>query len=133
MIYRNPHRRRISGSDTAPIDLFTAYCKSELNVDMVREYRFHGTRKWRFDYAVPALKIAVKCDGGVWGYGRHNRPQGEVQRRRRDGMGGAELHSPAADDPRHHRHPARNHRQTGGGDGEDGHTRTIKPLTTNNK
>ena len=70
MIYRNPHRRRISGSDTAPTDLFTAYCKSELNVDMVREYRFHG---------IPALKIAVECDGGVWGYGRHNRPKGYIK------------------------------------------------------
>ena len=79
MIYRNSNRRRISGTDTAPTDLFTAYCKSELNVDMVREYRFHPVRKWRFDYAVPALKIAVECDGGVWGYGRHNRPQGYIK------------------------------------------------------
>lgn len=79
MIYRNPHRRRISGTDTAPSDLFTAYVKSELGADMVREYRFHDTRKWRFDYAIPALKIAVECDGGVWTGGRHVSPQGYIR------------------------------------------------------
>ena len=72
-------KHNISGTDTAPTDLFTAYVKSELGADMVREYRFHDTRKWRFDYAIPALKIAVECDGGVWGYGRHNRPKGYIK------------------------------------------------------
>ena len=79
MIYRNHHRLRISGTDSAPSDLFTAYVRSELGADLVREYRFHPVRKWRFDYAIPALKIAVECDGGVWGYGRHNRPKGYIK------------------------------------------------------
>lgn len=45
-------------------------------VEVVKEYMFHYTRKWRFDYAIPELKVAVEIDGGVWDYGRHNRPQG---------------------------------------------------------
>ena len=47
-------------------------------VEVVKEYMFHYTRKWRFDYAIPELKIAIEIDGGVWDYGRHNRPQGYI-------------------------------------------------------
>lgn len=60
-------------------DLFTVYVKSELGAELVREYLFHPTRKWRFDYALPALRIAVECDGGVWTGGRHVSPQGYVK------------------------------------------------------
>lgn len=30
------------------------------------EVRFHPTRKWRFDYAWPAQKIAVEYQGGIF-------------------------------------------------------------------
>ena len=53
--------------------------KSELGYEPVKEYRFHPTRKWRFDYAIPALKIAVECDGGVWTGGRHVSPKGYMK------------------------------------------------------
>lgn len=35
-----------------------------------REFRFHPTRKWRFDFAFPEIKLAVECEGGLAG-GRH--------------------------------------------------------------
>lgn len=40
---------------------------------MEREYKFHPTRKWRFDFAWPKLKIALEIEGVVWGdaKGRH--------------------------------------------------------------
>jgi very-short-patch-repair endonuclease len=27
------------------------------------EYKFHPTRRWRFDYAIPHLKLAIEYDG----------------------------------------------------------------------
>lgn len=36
------------------------------------EWPFHPTRKWRFDYALPELKIAIEIDGGLFTGGRHS-------------------------------------------------------------
>lgn len=38
-----------------------------------REYRFHPVRKWRFDFAWPAQKLAVEVDGGAFSKGGHSR------------------------------------------------------------
>lgn len=35
--------------------------------DLEREYRFHPTRKWRFDFAFPSQKLAIEIEG----FGRH--------------------------------------------------------------
>lgn len=45
-------------------------------MECVKEYRFHPTRLWRFDYAIPDLRIAIEIDGGIWINGRHNRASG---------------------------------------------------------
>lgn len=46
--------------------------------NMEREYKFHPTRKWRFDFAWPDYKIAAEIEGGVWSQGRHVRGQGFI-------------------------------------------------------
>jgi very-short-patch-repair endonuclease len=43
-----------------------------------REVRFHNKRKWRFDYAMPDLKLAVEFEGGHWSGGRHTRGAGYI-------------------------------------------------------
>ena len=42
------------------------------------EWYFHPTRKWRFDYALPELKIAIEIDGGLFTGGRHSGGRGQL-------------------------------------------------------
>jgi very-short-patch-repair endonuclease len=54
------------------IDLFP-------HIDLVRQYRFHPVRRWRFDYASPDHRVAIEIQGGIWTNGRHSRGSGQVQ------------------------------------------------------
>lgn len=44
---------------------------------MAEEVRFHPSRKWRFDLAWPAQKIAVEIQGGIFIRGGHSRGVGQ--------------------------------------------------------
>lgn len=43
------------------------------------EYKFHPTRRWRFDWAFIEDKIAVEQEGAIWIQGRHTRGSGFVK------------------------------------------------------
>lgn len=58
------------------IDVFTQLCAKVLGVPPEKEYRFHASRLWRFDYAFPQHLIALEVEGGVHTGGRHIRPRG---------------------------------------------------------
>ena len=60
-------------------DQFELLCRLFSWPEYQREYRFHPTRKWRFDFAWPDHKVAVEIEGGVWSHGRHNRATGFIE------------------------------------------------------
>ena len=51
-------------------------CRAAGLPEPVTEYRFHATRRWRFDYAWPNWHVALEVDGGTWVAGRHSRGAG---------------------------------------------------------
>lgn len=40
------------------------------------EFRFDPTRRWRFDFAWPVLRVACEVEGGTFVAGRHSRGKG---------------------------------------------------------
>ena len=56
--------------------LFQAHWERNELPALTKEYRFHESRKWRFDFCLPDKMIAIEIDGGTWQNGRHNRAKG---------------------------------------------------------
>ncbi len=46
--------------------------------DSCAEFRFHPTRKWRADFAIPSIRLLIEIDGGIWSGGRHTRGGGFI-------------------------------------------------------
>jgi hypothetical protein len=76
-----PARRRIGpsvGEETLARDLALLSPLSSPLPAFLREYPFHVERRWRFDFAWPARKLAVEVEGVTYGDkgGRHQRAAG---------------------------------------------------------
>ena len=63
-------------SDTLAVAAVRAYCAQRGYPEPAPEYPFHPARRWRFDLAFPAERVAVELEGGVRTGGRHTRPGG---------------------------------------------------------
>lgn len=57
-------------------DMFTRLVKSELGLEVMKEYEFDPARRWRADYFIPEIKLCIEVEGGVWTQGRHTRGKG---------------------------------------------------------
>jgi very-short-patch-repair endonuclease len=56
------------------------YWCNEQAVKLEEEYRFHRERRYRSDFAIPALKVLLEYEGGIFmDRGGHNSPAG-IQR-----------------------------------------------------
>lgn len=58
-------------------DTFCMLVKQQTGYDVVMEYEFHPVRKWRFDYCIIELMIAIEQEGGVFGYRRKDGTRSE--------------------------------------------------------
>lgn len=47
-------------------------------VELVREFRFDKTRRWRADFASESARVLIEVEGGVWRGGRHTNPLGFI-------------------------------------------------------
>lgn len=52
------------------INLYCLYLKSK-GIEYELEYKFHPTRKWRADIAIPSLKALIEFDGIMSAKSRH--------------------------------------------------------------
>lgn len=62
--------------DKSHEDFMIKLITENTSYEVKREFRFHETRRWRFDAAITEIKIAFECEGGSWSGGRHVTPQG---------------------------------------------------------
>ena len=60
---------------------FVLLWKATGGPELTPEHKFHPTRKWRFDFALPDYKLAIEIDGGAFlpFGGRHGRGLGMVK------------------------------------------------------
>ena len=60
---------------------FVLLWKAAGGPELTAEHKFHPTRKWRFDFALPDYKLAIEIDGGAFlpFGGRHGRGMGMVK------------------------------------------------------
>lgn len=54
---------------------------NDLDIDYYKEYKFHSSRKFRFDFFLPISSeiikgIGIEYDGALWVRGRHQTPKG---------------------------------------------------------
>lgn len=48
------------------IELNLQYWANEKKLDLVSEFKFNENRKYRFDWAIPDLKLAIEFEGGIF-------------------------------------------------------------------
>jgi very-short-patch-repair endonuclease len=59
--------------------IFVAVCVERHIPQPVAEYRFHPSRKWRFDYAWTLQRVALEIEGGAFVGGRHTSGSGFIK------------------------------------------------------
>lgn len=71
-------QRRNNTFSVTPEEQFAELLKEASVAEWTAQHKFHPTRKWRFDFAWPDLKVACEIDGGIFSRGRHVNPRGFI-------------------------------------------------------
>jgi hypothetical protein len=59
-----------------PLATVVSYCRARDYPEPEAEFRFHPSRRWRWDVAWVDERVALEFQGGVWTGGRHVRGKG---------------------------------------------------------
>lgn len=78
---QDPDRIMVTGTMASKLEQTFAFQLAAVGLDRVdSEYRFHPTRRWRFDFAWPDQKVAVEIQGGIYrGKGGHTNVEGFIR------------------------------------------------------
>ena len=66
----------IAGHESALEKTFLFKWKACQGPELAREFVFHPTRKWRFDFAHVESRTAIEIEGGIWTASRHTTGRG---------------------------------------------------------
>lgn len=61
----------------ASLLMWTHICEMKMYAE--RELKFYGTRRWKFDFALPDRMTAIEIEGGAFTRGRHTRGVGFIK------------------------------------------------------
>ena len=75
---RLPKGTKIVNQPSKTCDEFTLFVKSELNIHVVREFKFHPKRSWKFDYCIPDKMIAIENEGGTFKQRTYTNKKGKL-------------------------------------------------------
>ena len=64
---------------TEPYSPLSELIRKHTGEEVMAEYRFHPSREWRFDFAIPSRRVAIEVEGGAYNGGRHIRPDGYLR------------------------------------------------------
>lgn len=70
-----PPSKKSTGEETLALQIRSLRLR-----EPIREYRFHSTRKWRFDFAWPELKFAVEVEGMGGRHQTHSGFKGDLEK-----------------------------------------------------
>jgi very-short-patch-repair endonuclease len=62
---------------SSPTKRFELLWRAMNGQELIKEHRFHPTRKWRVDFW-HSSGVAIEIEGGVWTGGRHTRGKGFI-------------------------------------------------------
>ena len=77
-VFADDSEMPLTADAPTPEERFIILWEMLTRIPLQREYVFYPGRRWRFDFAHVATRIAVEVNGGVWISGRHNRGQGYI-------------------------------------------------------